>query len=202
MSYSIRFLNDRDFEKLPARDIESKIGVAYPETGEAFVRSSGVSIVDTFTAMHELEHLKGNDLDEHFDTENKCYYKDFGQTMQTLAPALGFIPGVGPALAIGAGVGGGMMHNQSQNKIQKSAMEQQQNMFSGFGMPSGQEATQGMSMPATSMAQGASGGGGQMGAVGGNAIKGLSGEPQFGSSGTPMDQFKLQNPFGNYSGRQ
>lgn len=100
MSYTVKFLNDADFDLLPAKEIQDKVGVAYPKSGEAFVRSSGSHLVDVFTAMHELEHLKGEDLGEHYDAEHDCYYKN--GFMQALMPALSMasflIPGVGPAL--------------------------------------------------------------------------------------------------------
>lgn len=114
MAYKVQFLSDDEFNLLPAKNVHTKVGVAYPETGEAFVRSSGSRLVDVFTAMHELEHLQGDDLGEHFDAENKCYYKDFGQTLAYAAPiALSFIPGVGPAIggalsSMGGGLAGAL----------------------------------------------------------------------------------------------
>lgn len=111
MSYKVNFVTDEEFEKLPGKDMQDKVGVAYPEYGEAYVRKSGSSALDVFTAMHELEHLEGKDLDEHYDSENKCYYKH--GLMQSLIPALGaasfLIPGVGPAIGGAFGsLGGGL----------------------------------------------------------------------------------------------
>lgn len=165
MSYSIKFLNDKDFERLPAKNIESKIGVAYPETGEAFVRSSGVDVVDVFTALHELEHLRGNDLDEHFDTENRCYYKDFGQMLSPIMGGIGSMFG-GPA---GGGIGGllGSLFGGGSKPQQKQPSY-------NFNMPAME---QGSAAPAT-VQTGASGGT-SAGGIGGTAIKNLSQNPQF-----------------------
>ena len=99
--YQVKFLDDEEFDRLPASDIHSKVGVAYPEIGEAYVRKTGVNVIDVFTAMHELEHLQGEDLNEHYDAENKCYYKGFGQVLQTVLPVAAsfLLPGIGSALA-------------------------------------------------------------------------------------------------------
>jgi len=113
MSYSIQFLDDQAFESLPGDDMASKVGIAYPESGQAFVRNTGIPTLDVFTAIHELEHLKGDDLDEHFDSENKCYYKKISDILPYAAPLAFLIPGVGPALggalsSIGGGVASGL----------------------------------------------------------------------------------------------
>lgn len=111
MRYKVRFLDDETFESLPGKDMSTKLGVAYPETMEAYVRKTGIDTLDIFNMAHELEHLDGATHGEHYDSENKCYYKGFGQVLQTIAPiALGFaLPGVGGALG-GAlsGIGGGI----------------------------------------------------------------------------------------------
>ena len=132
MSYKVSFLNDEEFDQLPASNITNRIGIAYPESGEAYVRQSGSHILDVFTAFHEMEHLSGNDLDEHYDKENKCFYKDFGQTLQAVSPALAFIPGIGPILSGASAVGGGVLSAKSQAKAQKQAMSQQQQMGGDF----------------------------------------------------------------------
>lgn len=189
MSYTIKFLDDDEFEQLPAQDIQSKVGVAYPDSGEAFVRKSGVSAVDTFTAIHELEHLQGNDLDEHFDTENRCYYKNFGQVMQTAAPMLAsLIPGIGPvagpALASTNSFG---MFGKSPGQVQQG--NQQRDAQGAMGQNMMQEfSSMGQGSPFTSQAMGGSGS--SMGSSGGNAIKGLSSQPQFSNQ-----------QYGTYNGR-
>jgi len=108
----VEFVDDETFNSLPGHNMEEKVGVAYPEQGIAYARRTGVSVLDAFTALHELEHLEGKDHDEHYDAENQCYYKGFGDVVRTVAPiALSFIPGVGTALGgalstIGRGVQG------------------------------------------------------------------------------------------------
>ena len=99
MSYKVQFLNDKEFNELPGNDMASKVGVAYPSHGMAYARRTGIGVLDAFTAIHELEHLEGVTHDEHYDSENQCYYKGFGDIVKTVAPiALMFIPGIGQAL--------------------------------------------------------------------------------------------------------
>lgn len=107
----VQFLNSEQFEALPYSKVATSLGVADRNTGIAYVRDTA-SPLDVFTAMHELEHLRGDDLHEH-ETEGEpgVYYKDFGQTLMTVAPiALGMfggplLGGLGSALS---GVGGGI----------------------------------------------------------------------------------------------
>ena len=102
MSYKIAFLDDAEFEQLPGKDMHDKIGVAYPKYGEAYVRKTGSSVIDTFTLAHELEHLDGATHGENYDPENECYYK--GGFMSSIMPialpilASFLMPGVGTAL--------------------------------------------------------------------------------------------------------
>lgn len=200
--YKVRFLNDEEFERLPGRDMDTKLGVAYPNYGEAYVRKTGSNLVDVFTLAHELEHLDGKTHDEHYDSKNQCYYKDFGQALGTAAPFLSFIPGIGPLLSAGAGLGAGFMNASSQSKAQKNAANQQQDLMNQMsssmspGMPSGAQATQDMAMPATSMASGGSGSNGVGGGMGGNSVKSLSQQPQFNYNNDVLNQ-----QYGNQSGR-
>lgn len=124
MNYKVHFVDDETFNGLPGRSMDTKLGVAYPESGEAYVRKTGSNVVDVFTLAHELEHLQGDDLDEHYDAENKAFYKDFGQTLQAVAPVASFIPGIGGLVSAGAGIGGKLMSNNYQAKQAKSSMNQ------------------------------------------------------------------------------
>lgn len=180
--YKVAFLNDEEFEKLPGSDMESKIGVAYPEKGEAYIRKSGSNLVDTFSMVHELEHLKGNDLEEHYDSENGCYYKKFMDVFKSAAPILAsFIPGIGqiagPVLGAAtafSGRGGGSRGQSIANMVNSSEQSPE------------------IAAPATSQAAG--GGANEvMGSVGGNGIKSLSNQPQF--------QDIQKQRYGNISGR-
>lgn len=207
MSYSIHFLNDQDFEKLPAKDIESKIGVAYPHTGEAFVRSTGVNTLDVFTALHELEHLKGNDLDEHFDQENKCYYKGFSQALGPVGGVLGSMFGgpVGGILgsSMGGSMGGGSPMGSLFGNIFSSLgggqkQQQQQAPTYNISYPSPQTTA----APATVQTAGA-GGGVSQGGIGGNAVKNLQSQLQSQDIenqqyGTASGRSPLMSAFGGY----
>ena len=107
--YTVKFLDSNSFDKLPYNRITTSVGVADRKSGIAYVRDTG-NPMDVFTAYHELEHLKGDDLHE-FESpgEDGVYYKDAGGWMQTAAPFAAFIPGVGPLLSAGLGAGGQMM---------------------------------------------------------------------------------------------
>lgn len=191
--YKIHFVNDEDFERLPAQDIQTKLGVAYPETGEAFVRQSGSNVVDVFTAMHELEHLQGNDLHENYDDTNKCYYKDFGQIAMSVAPFLGTMLGGPAGGAIGSagsqlawGQGGIGQHMGLPGAPKKPEQQPQQNVMSQF-MPQ----QQGPGQPNVIQAPG---GAGQMGMGGG-----MSASQQ--SAGLPNTNDDPFGQFGRQSGR-
>lgn len=191
--YKINFVNDVDFESLPGLDMGSKIGVAYPEMGEAYVRQSGAQIVDVFTAMHELEHLKGSDLDENYDSENKCYYKSFGQIMENLSPAYGASKGNFAPLAETAAtlVGGPMaasavggMFGNGQPKQQQQPSPFDNSLMNQFD----QSASQAPNVIQTSQGGGAGGG-----------MSGSGFSPSGGLNGPQGEQ--LMQQFGNYSGR-
>ena len=142
MSYKIQFLDNEEFDRLPGDDMASKIGIAYPETNEAYVRKSGMSVVDAFTAAHEIEHLKGNDLDEHYDQENKCYYKKFNQALGQIVPAALSLFGGPPGMAAGAAMKGtnsfGLFGKTQQQVQQENQARDQQNspMMDQFGQNS------------------------------------------------------------------
>lgn len=109
MRYQVQFLDDDTFEALPYRDMHEKVGVADPKTMRAFVRKSGLPILDSFNAAHELEHLEDGHQGvhaDHYDPEHGVYYKGFGNILAALAPiALSVaFPGIGTAL--GGALGG------------------------------------------------------------------------------------------------
>jgi hypothetical protein len=156
MSYNIRFVDDQEFESLPGKNMYSKVGVAYPEYRQAFVRKSGSNLVDVFTMAHELEHLDGKHLDEHFDSENRCYYKDFGNIWQPALTALGTMFGGPLGGAIGGSVGGGLSSQFGQGPKQPSQQTPQMNPMGMFNP----EMT-GQGAPNVIQTQGASGQGAQ-----------------------------------------
>lgn len=187
MSYRVAFLNDEEFEKLPGRDMHTKLGVAYPAYGEAYVRKSGSNAVDVFTMAHELEHLDGKNLDEHFDKENGAYYKDL---MQSLLPLLGTVGGTmvgGPA----GGAIGGSLGGMAAGHGQKPQQQQQQGPMGQFQQPVADNS------PNVVQAGGGMGSGMPGGAPAtGSGVAGLRGAMQ--SQNTPQDPMSL---FGSYSGR-
>lgn len=187
MSYKVQFLNDDEFERLPAQNIQNKVGVAYPESGEAYVRRTGIPVVDAFTLAHELEHLDGDSLGEHYDSKNQCYYKDTGQWLQTAAPFMNFIPGIGTVASMAAGAAGGKMHANNVAKTANSQMLDQQRAQQGMMGQFQTEQPQVNQSP--NVIQGASGTGsgggpgGSPGGVGGGAVSKLKQFLQSGNQG-------------------
>lgn len=185
--YTVKWLDDREFDSLPFPEVETSLGIADPKTQTAYVRRTGIPSIDLFNTAHELEHLQDGHDGEHADHfRNGFYYKGFGEIMQAAAPALGFIPGAGPALSIGAGVGGAALASRDKAKAQKKAMSQQQSgqqgmmdQFQGGGQP--QQAS-----PAISQ-------------VGGGGSSMSSG--QGGDIGSRIRQILNQRQSGFYSGR-
>lgn len=189
MSYQVEFLDHASFDALPYPGTDLALGVADPKTMKAFVRKTGIQAVDLFNAAHELEHLQDGHAGAHADHyRNGVYYKDMGQMLQTIGPALNFIPGIGQVASLGAEVGGGMLHNQQASQdAHKAAGQQQQaqnDMMSQF-----QSASQG-NTPQVSQPNVVQSGP----SAGGTAAGGPSGSGGLGN---------IQNQlYGNYSGRQ
>ena len=103
MKYKAIFLDDKEFERLPYREMESKVGVADPKTGTAYARTSNVPIIDAFNIMHELEHLEDGHEGEHadhYDPEHGVYYKGFGDMFGGMGQGLS---NLGGAFSRGAG---------------------------------------------------------------------------------------------------
>ena len=169
--YTVKWLNDEEFEKLPFKDVANAVGVADSESSIAYVRDRG-NPMDIFTAYHELEHLKGDTLGEHENPEEPgVYYKSTGSWMQTAAPFANFIPGVGPIASLALGAGGTAMNAKEASKAAKSQQQSQMNAMSQFnqgqqGMPSMQQA-QAPNVIQTGQSGTGFGGGGGMGASGG-----------------------------------
>lgn len=185
MSYKVEFLNDEAFDALPGNDMPSKVGVAYPSVGIAYVRQSGLPVLDAFTAAHELEHLKGDDLNEHFDTEHGAYYKKLNEFFQSAAPiAASFIPGVGPLVsgAMGATNSFGLFGKSPGQVQQQNQMRDQEGGMSGFQpsspMPEVSQA------PNTFPTSSGNSSGAAAGGVGGGAVSKLKQYLQGGNMGS------------------
>lgn len=188
MSYTVSFLNDEDFERLPGQDMGSKVGVAYPSARQAYVRKSGSKVVDVFSAMHELEHLEGSSRGERFDEENQCYYKGFADIMDPVSQIASFIPGPWQAPAAIYSGGRGAYKAFGGGESKEGSEQQVQPQMQSLQAPQ-------MVQPFASQVGGGMGAGGGLGqsssATGG--VRNLSQQPQFGD---------IENQrYGNISGR-
>lgn len=162
MSYTVKFLDSDSFDKLPYNKIATSVGVADRNAGVAYVRDTG-NPMDVFTAYHELEHLKGDDLHEYESPgEDGIYYKNLGQTFQNVLPTLGgFLKG-GP---IGAGLGAaGSLLGKGGKQPQ-----QQQSTMDSFNPQASAQGPEPQASPATS-AVGSQGGGDMGGGLGQGTI--------------------------------
>lgn len=183
--YQVNVLSNEEFDALPYPEMNTSLGVADPKTKTAYVRYTGLDVLDSHLINHELEHLiegHGGEHSNHY--RNGVYYKGFGEVLQSIAPALSFIPGVGPAASIGAGVGGTLA-----SKRQKPSGDQPQ--FQPQGSP--MESFQAPEAPKPNIVTPSGFGGEQMG-TGSNAISGMSG------GGSPIERvrgfFSSRNPQG------
>jgi len=165
--YTLKFVDSETFDKLPYKNVGTSVGVADRNKGVAYVRDTA-NPMDVFTAFHELEHLKGDDLGEHESPgEDGVYYKDTGGWLQTLGPILS--PFTGPAapfVVAGSQIGGHALSASNQAKQERS----QQNSMSQFQQPqmAGQPATiQQAPQPNVVQAGGAQAGGSPQGGPGG-----------------------------------
>ena len=132
MAYKIQVLSDQEFDNLPYPESETSLGIADPETGTAYVRFTHFPELNKHTINHELEHLiEGHGGKDSHHYRNGVYYKGFGEILQMAAPLLSFIPGVGPLLSAGAGVGGGFASQKSPQK--QMSQGGSQGGFGGFG---------------------------------------------------------------------
>ena len=179
MSYTVKFLDNEAFDKLPYNRVGTSVGVADRNSGVAYVRDTG-DPMDVFTAYHELEHLKGDDLHE-FESpgEDGIYYKGFGQMLQSIAPILPFVPyaGVGGSM-IASGVGAKMSKNSAKQQQPQQASMDQFNPMGSVASPMGQ------ATPAVS----------QVGGAGGVSMGG-------GGDAEKIRQLLRQNQAGFHSGR-
>jgi hypothetical protein len=113
--YKIHILSDEEFDRLPqsatkGSDVSDSLGFANKETGDAYVRFSGSSLLNEYLISHELD-----ELEEHESThedENGIRHKKFrqavGNVAQFAAPVLGGIFGGPVGAGIGGAIGGGL----------------------------------------------------------------------------------------------
>jgi hypothetical protein len=139
--YNVEFMNDVEFEQLPYSEMESKVGVCDRNNRKIFVRSSGVKPLDSFNALHEIEHMEDGEWGRHANHQDKSrpgiYYKGFGDIFNTIAQAASFIPSpIQPAAAAystASGIkqaatgsnffGGGKAQQPQQSAPQPQAMQ-------------------------------------------------------------------------------
>jgi len=181
--YTVKWLDDKEFESLPYPDMDTSLGVADPKKKTAYVRRTGIDSLDYFNTFHELEHLEDGHDGVHADHyRNGVYYKGLGEVFQNVLPTVGgFLTG-GP---VGAGLGaatsfasrGGRGKGQQPQQPQQGPMQQ----FS----PSAS-----IQPPATSMVAGQAGGG--QGAGGGFGT---------GTIDKVRQMLQKQNKSGFYAGR-
>jgi len=102
--YTVKFMNDAEFDALPFKHVRDAMGCADPRTQTAYVRKTGIRPLDMFVTQHEVEELIAK-VSPH--EEDGIRYKKARQILSTVLPiALSFIPAFGPAL--GAVASGGM----------------------------------------------------------------------------------------------
>ena len=118
---TVKFVDNETFDSLPYKNAGTSLGVADRNKGIAYVRDTG-NPMDIFTAYHELEHLKGEDWEEHASpSEDGVYYKGFGDVISSVSS---FIPGIGGLLGKGAGMLFGGGKQQQQQQPQQPTMQQ------------------------------------------------------------------------------
>lgn len=72
--FIVQLLDDKEFDNLPFRHVKNAIGCADPESGMAFVRRTGIPLVDMTTLEHEVNHLIEKHGGESADLDG-IYYK-------------------------------------------------------------------------------------------------------------------------------
>lgn len=199
--YSVKFMNDQEFESLPYRDMGEKVGVCDRNRGEIYVRSSGMPVLDTFNTIHEIEHMEDGEWGRHANHQDPemagVYYKGFGDFFSQALPMIASaIPGVGSVLGPVMSATGNFGLNkslQSQSKAPDST-----NYGSGNVMQSFQP-----QQPQASVVNPTSTGGGVGPSAG--VSPGLSDKVKgyFGGR-SPQDEFRsskqTDKPFGSFGG--
>ncbi len=55
--YTLHYLNDKEFDRLPYKYAKSSLGAADKKTGNAYVRKTGIRPIDEFVTEHEIAEL-------------------------------------------------------------------------------------------------------------------------------------------------
>jgi hypothetical protein len=126
--YKVQFLDDKDFESLDYPDMHSSLGVADPSTNTAYVRKTGIKVLDAMNLIHELDHLKDGDQGEFAHHKaNGVYYKKINDFLEPAANLFSFIPGPwqAPAGIYSATRLGMNAFGQGGNQAQQESQPQQ-----------------------------------------------------------------------------
>lgn len=75
MGYSIKVLDNQEFEDLPYSKVGTSLGVADPETNTAYIRETGIHELNRYLIDHEFEHLIEEVPTDEFEGVR---YKDLG----------------------------------------------------------------------------------------------------------------------------
>lgn len=97
MGYTIKVLNNDEFDSLPYAKVKTSLGLADPATDEVFVRNTGIKELNEYLLDHELNHLVEEVPTDEFDG---IRYKDLGGIFNSIGG--GIKSGVG---ALGSGLG-------------------------------------------------------------------------------------------------
>lgn len=187
MSYTVKFLDNDSFNKLPYKKVHESVGLADSHSGIAYVRDTG-NPLDIFTAYHELEHLKGDDLGEHEDpNEPGIYYKSSKSWLIPLSIAAAFFaPQILPALSGASGAAGaGYAANAGA-------------IGSGMGLGLGTGTAAGSAAASGAAGIGAAGAGaGALSSLGRGVAQGVGTNLATGAIGNAMG--KSQNPMDSFN---
>src|SRR3990167_3628855 len=83
--FTVQILSDKEFDSLPYKGISDSLGIADPEKGFAFVRSTGVKEWDLATLSHEIDHL----VEEHGTHEDEYGIRHKkGGFLRNIVPAI------------------------------------------------------------------------------------------------------------------
>lgn len=106
MSYTLKVLEDKEFDALPYKHVKESLGLADPKKGIAYVRNThwgeASKAINLLTIQHELEELVAKTSPHE---EDGIRYKKGGVLRQIIPAALAFVPGIGPLLSAASSVG-------------------------------------------------------------------------------------------------
>jgi len=112
--YTLKILEDKEFDKLPYKYAKEALGCADPKTKTAYVRNThwgeASKAINLLTIDHEIQELVAKTSPHE---EDGIRYKKGGVLRNIVPFALGLIPGIGPILGAAANIG---MNQYAQSK--------------------------------------------------------------------------------------